>query len=155
MRICSWNHTEPDMENNKESRFIESFTTVGGILLLFGAGVFITGWEYAPYLYLAGSLMFACGQFADRYDGTDRIMRRLRFQQVLGACFLLLTAPLMFCDVFHVIILNNESLGHGIRSFLLDLTRRNNWIVTLSIGAVFELYSSFRMDRISRDSQSK
>lgn len=143
------------MENNKESRLIESFTTVGGILLLFGAGVFITGWEYAPYLYLAGSLMFACGQFADRYDGTDRIMRRLRFQQVLGACFLLLTAPLMFCDVFHVIILNNESLGHGIRSFLLDLTRRNNWIVTLSIGAVFELYSSFRMDRISRDSQSK
>lgn len=124
-------------------------------MLLFGAGVFITGWEYAPYLYLAGSLMFACGQFADRYDGTDRIMRRLRFQQVLGACFLLLTAPLMFCDVFHVIILNNESLGHGIRSFLLDLTRRNNWIVTLSIGAVFELYSSFRMDRISRDSQSK
>lgn len=155
MRICSWNHADPDMENNKESRLIESFTTVGGILLLFGAGVFITGWEYAPYLYLAGSMMFACGQFADRYDGTDRIMKRLRFQQVLGACFLLLTAPLMFSDVFHLIILNNDSLGYGLRSFLLDLTRRNNWIVTLSIGAVFELYSSFRMDRLSRDSQSK
>ena len=154
MRICSWNHTEPVMDN-KEQRLIESFTTVGGVLLLFGAGVFITGWEYAPYLYLAGSMMFACGQFADRYDGTDRIMKRLRFQQVLGACFLLLTAALMFSDVFHEILLNNVSLKPGIRSFLLDLTRRNNWIVTLSIGAVFELYSSFRMDRLSKDSQSK
>lgn len=155
MRICSWNHIESDMENDKKKRLIESFTTVGGVLLLFGAAVFITGWEYAPYLYVAGSLMFACGQFADRYDGTDRIMKRLRLQQVLGACFLLLTAALMFSDVFHVMLLNAESMRPGIRSFLLDLTRPNNWIVTLSIGAVFELYSSFRMDRLSRDSGSK
>ena len=86
MRICSWNHIKSDMENDKEKRLIESFTTVGGVLLL--------------------------------------------------------TAALMFSDVFHVILLNAESMRPGIRSFLLDLTRPNNWIVTLSIGAVFELYSS-------------
>ena len=83
---------------NKENRLIESFTTVGGVLLLFGAAVMITGWEYAPYLYLAGSFLFAVGQFADRYDGTDRIIRRLRAQQVTGACFLLITVALMFAD---------------------------------------------------------
>ena len=141
--------------DNRENRLIESFTTVGGVLLLFGAAVFITGWDYAPFIYLAGSLMFAAGPFADRYTGDDKIIKRLRFQQVLGACFLLLTAALMFSDVFHVILLNAESMRPGIRSFLLDLTRPNNWIVTLSIGAVFELYSSFRMDRLFRDSQSK
>lgn len=123
-------------------------------MLLFGAAVYITGWEYAPYLYLAGSVMFACGQFADRYDGDDRIMKRLRGQQVLGACFLLLTAVLMFSGGIHERLLTDVSLGGRMRSFLLDLTRRNNWIVTLSIGAVLELYSSFRMDRISKSSDS-
>jgi len=137
--------------DKKESRLIESFTTVGGVLLLFGAAIFITGWEYAPYLYLAGSVMFACGQFADRYEGDDRIMKRLRGQQVLGACFLLLTAALMFSGAIHERLLADVTLGGRMRSFLLDLTRRNNWIVTLSIGAVFELYSSFRMDRISKE----
>lgn len=137
--------------DKKESRLIESFTTVGGVLLLFGAAIFITGWDYAPYLYLAGSVMFACGQFADRYEGDDRIMKRLRGQQVLGACFLLLTAALMFSGAIHERLLADVTLGGRMRSFLLDLTRRNNWIVTLSIGAVFELYSSFRMDRISKE----
>ena len=123
-------------------------------MLLFGAAVYITGWEYAPYLYLAGSVLFACGQFADRYDGDDRIMKRLRGQQVLGACFLLLTALLMFSGGIHERLLTDVSLGGRMRSFLLELTRRNNWIVTLSIGAVLELYSSFRMDRISKSSDS-
>ena len=140
--------------DKKESRLIESFTTVGGILLLFGAGVFITGWEYAPYLYLAGSIMFACGQFSDRYNGDDRIMKRLRAQQVAGACFLLLTAVLMFSEGIHSRILSDATIGGNLRSFLLAVTRRNNWILTLTIGAVFELYSSFRMDRLSRDSES-
>jgi hypothetical protein len=135
---------------NKENRLIESFTTVGGVLLLCGAAIYITGWEYAPYLYLAGSLMFACGQFADRYLGEDKIMKRLRGQQVMGACFLLLTAALMFADGLHERLLTDYSLSNNVRSFLLALTRRNNWIVTLSIGAVFELYSSFRMDSISK-----
>ncbi|MBP5347123.1 MAG: hypothetical protein J6Y51_00065 [Bacteroidaceae bacterium] len=136
--------------DKKESRLIESFITVGGVLLLFGAAVYITGWEYAPYLYVAGSLMFACGQFADRYQGNDPIVKRLRFQQLLGAVFLLLTALLMFADPIHTRLLSDTTMGGSIRSFLLALTRRNNWIVTLSIGAVFELYSSFRMDSIAK-----
>lgn len=137
--------------DNREKRLIESFTTVGGVLLLFGAAVYITGWSYAPYLYFAGSLLFACGQFADRYNGDDRTIKRLRFQQVLGACFLLFTTVLMFADGIHSFLLNDTSITPGLRSFLLDITRKNNWIVTLSIGALFELYSSFRLDHISKE----
>lgn len=137
--------------DKKESRLIESFTTVGGVLLLVGAAVYITGWSYAPYFYLAGSVMFASGQFSDRYTGDDKIVKRLRFQQVLGAVFLLLTAVLMFAEPIHNHLLTNSTMSPTLRSFLLDLTRRNNWIVTLSIGAVFELYSSFRLDKISKE----
>ena len=142
------------MDNKDSNRLIESFTTVGGVLLLFGAAVFITGWSYAPYMYVVGSIMFAVGQFADRYTGGDRIMKRLRFQQVLGACFLLLTAVLMFSDGIHQFLLANYTMKPGLRGFLLDLTRHNNWIVSLSIGAVFELYSSFMMDRLSKDGKA-
>lgn len=150
MRIC---FLKMHARMKKDIGLIESFITVGGILLLFGAAVYITGWDYAPYLYLAGSVLFACGQFADRYQGTDKIMKRLRGQQVLGACFLLLTAALMFTDGFHDRLLTDTSLSDKIRSFLLTVTRRNNWILTLSIGAIFELYSSFRMDSISKQSK--
>ena len=137
--------------DNRENRLIESFTTVGGILLIAGAAVYITGWDYAPYFYLAGSLMFASGQFADRYTGTDRIVKRLRRQQVLGAVFLLLTAALMFSEPLHNRLLADMNMGGKFRSFLLEITRKNNWIVTLTIGAVFELYSAFRLDHISRN----
>ena len=74
------------MDNKDSNRLIESFTTVGGVLLLFGAAVFITGWSYAPYMYVVGSIMFAVGQFADRYTGGDRIMKRLRFPENLKHC---------------------------------------------------------------------
>ena len=137
--------------DNRENRLIESFTTVGGILLIAGAAVDITRWDYAPYFYLAGSLMFASGQFADRYTGTDRIVKRLRRQQVLGAVFLLLTAALMFSVPLHNRLLADMNMGGKFRSFLLEITRKNNWIVTLTIGAVFELYSAFRLDHISKN----
>ena len=136
--------------DDKQNRLIESFTVIGAVLLLFGAAVYITGWSYAPYMYLVGSIMFAIGQFADRYEGDDKIMKRLRAQQVTGAVFLLITGVLMFSEGIHFWLQNNASMGTNLRSILLELTRRNNWIVTLSIGAVFELYSSFRMDSISK-----
>lgn len=142
--------------DNPENRLIESFTIVGGVLLIAGAAVYITGWEYSPYFYLVGSLMFASGQFADRYTGNDPIVKRLRFQQVMGTVFLLLTAALMFSAPLHNRLLSDMDAGGKLRSFLLELTRKNNWIVTLSIGAVFELYSAFRLDRISKkDIESK
>ena len=137
--------------DNKENRLIESFTTVGGLLLIAGAAVYITGWEYSPYFYLVGSLMFASGQFADRYTGDDPIVKRLRFQQVMGAVFLLLTAALMFSAPLHNRLLADMGAGGKMRSFLLEITRKNNWIVTLTIGAVFELYSAFRLVHIAKN----
>lgn len=136
--------------DKKENRLIEAFMVTGGLMLLIGAASFITGWTYSPYFYLVGSLLFASGQFADRYEGDDPVVKRLRFQQLLGALFLLLTAALMFSGPLHDRLLTDMGEGGKMRTFLLALTRKNNWILTLSIGAVFELYPAFRMDRISK-----
>ncbi|MBR6370609.1 MAG: hypothetical protein IKS24_05975 [Bacteroidaceae bacterium] len=118
----------------------------GGTLLLAGAAIQITRWEYAPMLFAVGAVIFVTGQLADRYNGDDLIMKRLRGQQVLGSVFIILTALLMFSGDLHENLLLNSGTNHKLRSFLLDLTRRNNWIVTLTIAALLELYPAFRME---------
>ena len=93
----------------------------GAVLLLVGAALMITGWAAAPWIYSVGALLFAAMQMADRYEGSDFVMKRLRRQQLLGALMLLVTAVLMFVE------------------------KHNGWIVTLTIAAVFETYTAWRM----------
>ena len=136
------------MDNTLKTHFQEACTVVGGTLLLVGAAVMITGWEYAPWLFSAGALFFVPAQLSDSYRGDDPIMKRLRFQQVLGAVFILVTAVLMYAGPYHARLMQEASgMNDTLRSILLSLTRKNSWIVTLAIAAVFELYSAFRMEK--------
>lgn len=93
----------------------------GAIVLLIGASLMITGWTPAPYIYCIGALLFATMQMADRYDGDDLVVKRLRRQQLFGCLMLLVTGVLMFIE------------------------RHNGWIATLTIAALLELYTAFRM----------
>lgn len=94
----------------------------GALLLLAGAALMITGLAAAPYIYCVGALAFSAMQMTDRYEGDDVVKKRLRRQQLLGALMLLVTGVMMFVE------------------------RHNGWIVTLTIAAVLELYTAFRMD---------
>lgn len=94
---------------------------VGAILLLAGASLMITGWSMAPYTYCAGALLFVAMQMADRYEGDNLVVKRLRRQQLFGGIMLLVTGVLMFTE------------------------RHNGWIATLSIAAFLQLYTAFRM----------
>ncbi|MBQ5573241.1 MAG: hypothetical protein IIU69_03055 [Bacteroidaceae bacterium] len=137
------------------NKMINVMMTIGGVLLLVGAMVMITGWEYAPYIYMLGSVMFASAQLSDRYDGDDMILKRLRLQQVLGAVLLVVTGFLMFSGNYHQQLMFNNSMNDTLRSFLLTLTARNSWIVTLCIATLFELYSSFRIDARNKELEDK
>lgn len=129
--------------------------TIGGVLLLVGAMAMITGWDFAPYIYLLGSVMFASAQMSDRYDGDDMILKRLRLQQVLGSILLVITGFLMFSDNYHQQLMFNNSMNDTLRAFLLSLTAKNSWIVTLCIATLFELYSSFRIDARNKELEEK
>ncbi len=94
---------------------------IGALLLLAGAALMITGWTLAPYLFCVGALLFAAMQMTDRYEGKDITVKRLRRQQLIGSLMLLVTGVLMFVE------------------------RHNGWIVTLTIAAVIQLYTAFRM----------
>jgi hypothetical protein len=137
------------------NKMINVMMIIGGVLLLVGAMVMITGWDYAPYIYLLGSVMFASAQMSDRYDGDDMILKRLRLQQVLGSILLVITGFLMFSGNYHQQLMFNNSMNDTLRSFLLTLTARNSWIVTLCIATLFELYSSFRIDARNKELEDK
>lgn len=94
---------------------------LGAFALLAGATAMITKWVFAPYLYCVGALLFVAMQMADRYEGKDIVVKRLRRQQLFGAVMLLVTGVLMFAE------------------------RHNGWIATLTIAALLELYTAFRM----------
>ena len=93
----------------------------GAVLLLIGAMLQITRWELAPVLYTIGAVLFAYVQVMSRYEGKNLIIRRLRRQQILAAVLLVFTGVLMF------------------------VTRHNEWVVCLTIAAILELYTAFRI----------
>ena len=94
---------------------------LGGILLVAGAALYITGWAWVPYMYIAGAFMFAAMQMLDRYTGNNFVLRRLRRQQLLGAIALMLAGVLML------------------------VCEHNEWILCLLVGCLVELYTAFRI----------
>ena len=94
---------------------------VGAVLLLVGAMLQITRWELSPIIYTLGAVMFAYVQVMSRYEGKNLIVRRLRRQQILGAVLLVFAGVLMF------------------------VTKHNEWVLCLTIAAVLELYTAFRI----------
>ena len=100
---------------------IEWIQMTGAVMALLGAVLQITHWEFSPYVYIIGAVLFAYSQVIDRYDGKNLIIRRLRRQQILGAVLLVLTGVLML------------------------VTHNNEWILCLTIAAILELYTAFRI----------
>ena len=94
---------------------------LGGILLVAGAALYITGWAWVPYMSITGSFMFAAMQMLDRYTGKNLVLRRLRRQQLLGAIALMLAGVLMLA------------------------CKHNEWILCMLVGCLVELYTAFRI----------
>lgn len=72
---------------------------------------------------------FAPAQIADRYEGRNIIIRRLRRQQVMGALLLVVTAALMFMSAYH-----------------WPPFRGGEWKIALLIAVFLELYTTLRID---------
>ncbi|MDR0749222.1 MAG: hypothetical protein LBF62_06595 [Tannerellaceae bacterium] len=103
------------------NKIVSALYVVGGIMALLGAAVFITGWTPAPYIYTIGACMFALAQINLPYHGSNKNIKRLRRQQILGALFLVVAGALMF------------------------FMHNNEWVMALSIGSFIQLYTAFRI----------
>lgn len=102
-------------------QLISALYVTGATLLLTGAAVYITGWELAPYLYIVGATLYALAQLNSPVCDKSASLRRLRRQQLLGSLLLVLTGAFML-------------FTHG-----------NEWIVSLTVAAVLQLYTAFRI----------
>ena len=105
------------------SKIYQIVQGVGAVLLLVGAMLQITRWELSPILYTIGAVMFAYVQVMTRYEGKNLIVRRLRRQQILGAVLLVFAGVLMF------------------------VTKHNEWVLCLTVAAILELYTAFRIPK--------
>ncbi len=102
-------------------RLVQPLMLVGAVLALIGAAFYITHWSLSPYMYTIGATMVALAQINSPIKTDNIILKRLRAQQVIGAILLVVTGALMF------------------------FTHRNEWIVCLSVAAILELYTAFRI----------
>lgn len=105
-------------------KFRNAVLFTGGLLIVLSAAAIITGAVFAKYLFCTGAVMFSAAQMTSRPAGSTTTIKRLFAQQVLGCIFFLATGVLLFADF----------LG------------RNSWIVTLTIGAIIQLYAIFRIE---------
>ncbi|EJX06101.1 hypothetical protein, membrane [gut metagenome] len=103
----------------------------GAVMALTGAAVFITGWTYAPYVYTIGAGFVALAQVNTPVKGKSNTLKRLRIQQIFGALALVLTGLFMFTN-------------HG-----------NEWIACLTIAAILELYTAFRIPQEEEKSKKQ
>nr|WP_302829723.1 hypothetical protein [uncultured Bacteroides sp.] len=102
-------------------QLIPALFTVGAAMVLIGAAVYITGWMFAPYIYTIGATFVALAQINSPSKSKSPNVKRLRRQQIFAALLLVLTGAFML-------------FTHG-----------NEWIVSLTIAAVLELYTSIRI----------
>lgn len=113
------------------SKYYSAIATVGAVALLLGAALQITQLAWAPYLYLIGAIMFAYVQVMSGYEGKNIIFRRLRRQQIIGATLLVVAGVMMI------------------------LWKRNEWVVCLTIAAVLEMYTVFRIPQEEEKEKNK
>ena len=100
-------------------QLVPALFAVGALMALVGAAVFITRWIYAPYIYTIGAGFVALAQINTPVKGKSKTLKRLRIQQIFGAVALVLTGAFS--------------------------TRGNEWIACLTIAAILELYTAFRI----------
>lgn len=105
----------------KITKLDNALALVGAVLIFIGLILQFIKFEFAPYFYLVGAFLFASIQVKYGYDGKNIVIRRLRRQQLIGAMLLVMTGVLMI------------------------LWHRNEWVLCLSISAVLELYTAFRI----------
>ena len=102
-------------------RCLNILFVIGSLLLLVGAGSYITHWALSPYLFTAGAVFITIAQAFCIPSKASLTLKRLHIQQVFGAVLLVLAGVFMFTT-------------HG-----------NEWIVCMTIAAVLQLYTSFRI----------
>lgn len=108
----------------------------GAALMVLGSGAYVFLQSWAPYVFAIGAVAFVLMQFRQTYNGTNTTIRRLRGMLIISDIFFLVSAFLMFAN-------QNNFLGLDHFTYLQYI--HNNWVATLLVGSVLQLYSTHRI----------
>jgi uncharacterized membrane protein YobD (UPF0266 family) len=113
----------------RELSFVENLLfRTGAILMLFGAVLHIFSAEISLFVFGIGAMLFCMMQLRAVYEGNDLIVIRLRRQQLFACLMFLGTVMCMSMQVYQY-----------------GFARRNEWVVTMAIGCVLEMYTAWRI----------
>ncbi|MCD7976753.1 MAG: hypothetical protein LUG51_06210 [Tannerellaceae bacterium] len=91
---------------------------ISALLLLAGAGLYITTLSVAPYLFAVGASGIAICHLTFPVKDLDFRRRRLQMFNVIASILMLVASSLMFME-------------------------RKEWVVCLTIAAIFQVYTAF------------
>lgn len=119
---------------------------VGGILMVVGVGLNFFGFsQTGSWLFLLGSALFAAMQLRQRYKGTNFVIRRLRRIMTVADVLFILSGLLLVENSNHFLLPLFSLYGmDGVIAYNQYVVH-NNWVVTLLIAAVLELYTIHRI----------
>ena len=118
------------------NRLQNAIFMAGALLMVVGAAACIFRWAAAPYVYAVGAMAFTSMQLLQSYEGRNFIIRRLRRLVILSDVLLLLTAVLMFAG-------KGNALGLDWLVYVNYV--KNNWVITLLVAAILQLYTTYRI----------
>jgi len=94
------------------------FFILSGILVLVGASLYLTHWEYASYLFAAGAAGMTVYYLTLPYKSSDYRIRRLQRINILAGIAMIVASVFMF-------------------------KQQMTWVAFLLISAMLQLYTSF------------
>lgn len=118
------------------NRIDNAIFLAGAVLMVVGsaANIFMATW--APYVFATGSLAFVLMQLKQRYEGRNITIRRLRHIMIVSDMLFLVSALLMFANQRNI-------FGLDALTYLKYI--HNNWVVTLLVAAILQLYTTHRI----------
>lgn len=109
----------------------------GAVMMVAGCVMSMIRLGASPYIYSIGAVAYAAMQMRQSYDGPNITIRRLRRIMIMSDVLLLFTGVMMFAD---------RSYGFMGLDFQVWLQYvHNNWVVTLLIAALMQLYTICRI----------
>lgn len=118
------------------NRIDNAIFIAGAVLMVVGsaANIFMATW--APYVFATGSLAFVLMQLKQRYEGRNITIQRLRHIMIVSDMLFLVSALLMFANQRNI-------FGLDALTYLRYI--HNNWVVTLLVAAILQLYTTHRI----------
>ena len=120
---------------------------IGACLMVAGVGMYVFGTsDAACWVFAAGVAAFCSMQSVQTYDGGNLTIRLLRRIMLVGDVFFVLSALLIIENTYHWLypyfVRNGIEWANAYIQYIY-----NNWVVTLLVASIIELYTTHRISR--------